>query len=260
MTDHTPLLPDPIREVLERHQEAMARYRTLRERLATLGERLEKHRKTASAATAQSELAGTTWRAEFHTADGELSKKIRDLKREELDARELADEYGRLVAVLEPEFSLMQLDTAEAFLDLEQLREAAHDLYARHCLDVAATALLALPEGQALIAALARYQPSMGRELAKHPAFEPDARAPTQQKIREALEQRQGQVLNALVQKATADPVEHKDDPIWQQLEPAARGDHELPKGQIGSHLHRMRRRQELEALIRPQKQPASAE
>ncbi|MFC4864016.1 hypothetical protein ACS8MQ_23110 [Pseudomonas sp. MAHUQ-62] len=260
MTDHTLLLPDPIREVLERHQEAMARYRTLRERLATLGERLEKHRKTAAAATAQSELAGTTWRAEFHAADGDLSKKIRDLKREELDARELADEYGRLVAVLEPEFSLMQLDTAEALLDLEQLREAAHDLYALHCLESTAAAVFALPEGQALVAALARYQPTLGRELAKHPAFEPDARAPTQQRICEALEQRQGQVLNALVQKATADPVEHQDDPIWLQLEPVAQGDLEIPKGQIGSVAHRKRRRQELEALSKPQKQPASAE
>ncbi|MCY1309546.1 hypothetical protein D9M70_596510 [compost metagenome] len=100
----------------------------------------------------------------------------------------------------------------------------------------------------------------MGRELAKHPAFEPDARAPTQKKIREALEQRQGQVLNALMQKATTDPVEHQDDPIWRVLEPATLGDHELPKRQIGSFAHRKRRRQELEALIRPQKQPASAE
>lgn len=260
MTDHTSALPDSIRDALERHQEATARYRTLRERLATLGERLEKHRKTTAAAMAQSELAGTTWRAKFHAADGELSKEIRALKREELDARELAEEYGRLVTVLEPEFGLMQLDTAEAFLGVEQCREGAHDLCARHCLDASAAALFALPEGQALIAALARYQPTMGRELAKHPAFEPDGRAPTQQQIREALQQRQGQVLNDLVQKATADPMEHQDDAIWQQLEPEVAGNHELPKGEIGSYLQRRHRRQELEDLIRPQKQPASVE
>ncbi|MNR09904.1 hypothetical protein D3C85_1261280 [compost metagenome] len=154
----------------------------------------------------------------------------------------------------------MQLDTAEAFLDAERRREAAHDLYALHCLESTAAAVFALPEGQALIAALARYQPTLERELAKHPAFEPDARAPTQQRISEALEQRQGQVLNALVQKATADPVEHQDDPIWQHLEPAPLSNHELPKRQMGSPVQRQRRRQELEALIRPQKQPASAE
>lgn len=260
MTDHTSALPEPIREVLEQHQEAMARYQALRERLVILGQRLEKHRNTTAAATAQSDLAGTTWRAKFHAADGELTKEIRDLKREELDARELAEEYGRLVEVLEPEFGLMQLDTAEAFLDAEQRRDAAHDLYALYCLESTAAAVFALPEGQALVAALARYQPTLGRELAKHPAFEPDARAPTQQRICEALEQRQGQVLNALVQKATADPVEHQDDPIWQQLEPATLSDHELPKRQIGSPVQRQRRRQELEALSTPQKQPVSAE
>ncbi|MFZ6045677.1 hypothetical protein ACFW0H_06085 [Pseudomonas sp. CR3202] len=257
MTDHTSALPEPIHEALALHQKATVHYRTLRERLVSLGDRLEKHRKTAAAATAQSELAGNAWRAKFHAADGELTKEIRDLKREELDARELAEEYGNLVAELEPEFGLMQLDTAAAFLDAEQHRESTHDLYARHCLDSAAAALLALPEGQAILSALARYQPTMRRELAQHPAYEPDARAPTQQQIREALEHRQGQVLNDLVQKATADPLELQNDPIWQQLEPEALGDHELPKEQIGSHLNRSHRRQELEAQLSQRKQPA---
>ncbi|BAU75173.1 hypothetical protein [Metapseudomonas furukawaii] len=260
MSDHTSALPEPIREALAHHQEAKASYQTLRERLASLGQRLEKHRKTQAAATVQSDLAGTTWRAKFHAADGELNREIRDLKREELDARELAEEYGRLVEALEPEFGLLQLDTAEAFLDAEQRREDAHDLYARHCLESAATELFALPEGQALISALADYRQTLRRELAKHPAYEPDGRAQTQEQIRVALEQRQGQVLNALLQKATADPVERQDDPIWQGLEAPVPSGHELPKAQIGSHLSRMRRRQELEALSKPQKRPVSAE
>lgn len=259
MTDHTSALPEPIREALAHHQDAKADYLTLRDRLASLGQRLEKHRKTRDAAMAQSELAGTTWHARFRAADGELSKEIRDLKREELDARELAEEYGNLAAALVPEFGLMQLDTAEAFLQAEQRRATAHDLYAHHCLESAAAALFALPEGHALISALARYKQTLSRELARHPAYEPDARAPTQQQIREALEQRQGQVLNDLVQKATADPVEHQDDPTWQGLEPSAPTGYELTKEQIGSHLSRAHRRQELEAQLGERKQLADA-
>ncbi|MCY1299929.1 hypothetical protein [Pseudomonas sp. BN515] len=260
MTDHTSALPEAIRDALERHQEAKASYWILRDRLKVLGERLEKHRKTEAAAKAQSELAGSTWRAKFRAADGELSKEIRDLKREELDARELAEEYGHLVAELEPEFGLMQLDTAEAFLCVDQRRESVHDLYARHCLDSTATALLSLPEGQAFIRALARYRPTISRELAKHPAYEPDGQAATQKQIREALQLRQGQALNDLVQKATADPVEHQDDPIWQQLEPEALSEYELPEEQIGRPMNRKNRRQELEALLSARKQPVSAE
>ncbi|AOE84643.1 hypothetical protein [Pseudomonas sp. TCU-HL1] len=260
MTDHTSALPEAIRDALERHQEAKASYWILRDRLKVLGERLEKHRKTEAAAKAQSELAGSTWRAKFRAADGELSKEIRDFKREELDTRELAEEYGHLVAELEPEFGLIQLDTAEAFLRIEPRRESAQDLYARHCLDSAATTLLALPEGQAFISALARYQPTLRRELTGNPAYELDVNAQSQRQIIDALQQRQGKTLNALVQKATADPVEHQDDPIWQQLEPEALSEYELPEEQIGRPMNRKNRRQELEALLSARKQPVSVE
>lgn len=100
----------------------------------------------------------------------------------------------------------------------------------------------------------------MGRELAKHPAYEPDGYATTQNQIRDVLKLRQGQTLNALVQKATADPVEHQDDPIWQQLEPEALSEYELPEEQIGRPMHRKSRRQELETLLIARKQPVSAE
>ncbi|MES2820121.1 MAG: hypothetical protein V4812_14170 [Pseudomonadota bacterium] len=156
--------PDTLQAALQQHEATKADYLAQRERLTTLGQRLEKHRNAATAATCESERAGEAWRIQLREADGELTKDIKQLKRQELDTRELAEEFNGLVNEMQPDFELCQVDVYEARERYQRACSTAGVMYADQRLDEAFRALLALREAAPLLDALCHRFHLMGCE------------------------------------------------------------------------------------------------
>lgn len=154
MTINTAALPQNILTAIHKFEEAKDEYEQHQKRLGQLSKRLEKHRKAAEATQAQSTQLGTQWRDAFRQNDGELTKEIRALKTQEVEAREMAEEYNNLVAELTPEFERCQLDTTKARNNHLSTLESLRQLYADYQFTTSAEKLFSLPEAKPFLIAL----------------------------------------------------------------------------------------------------------
>lgn len=250
MSEQPLSLPAAVSSAIEKYAQAKTSYLEVRDRLVSLANRIEKHRKTASAASEESTLAGSAWRRQFRESDGVLSKDIRDLKRKELDARELAEEYTNLASELQPQFDLCQLDTAAAREACGNARNEAKRLYADHSLEQSAEALFKLPEAQRLIDTLERKglvlpasnEPSQARRMA------PDEIEAHETAKSERL-RKLGEVVQRLINRARKHG-RSGEDPTWQGLQAISKLSIETLPSQLTGPLTINRRRKELNAQL----------
>jgi len=91
---------------------SQTRYTEMRDKLVATGRLLDKHHKTAKAAREEEEAAKAQRKAELRASGGEPSKSYRELKRNEVAARETAEEFSEMAAELKGEFQDMQTLTA----------------------------------------------------------------------------------------------------------------------------------------------------
>lgn len=250
MSEQTLSLPAAISSAVEHYEQSKASYLEVRDRLSSLAKRIEKHRKTASAASEESTLAGTAWRRQFRESDGVLSKEIRDLKRKELDSRELAEEYTNLASELQPEFELCQLDTANARKRCSNARVDAKARYVNHSLEQSAAELFALPKAQKFIDALERK--GLVLPIANEPTpggrMNPDEIAASDAAKSERL-LNLGRAVQRLI-NSTRKGASATEDPIWQALQPISKLNIEILPGQLSSPISISRRRNELTSQL----------
>lgn len=146
LSTSTTELPQNIVAQIQKFEESKATYLQHQERLGLLAKRLEKHRKAADAAQAESIQLGNQWREEFRHSDGELTKEIRNMKAREIEARELAEEYKNLVTELTPEYELCLLDTYQARNSHLSYLQSLKDSYADYIFNRATEELFSRPE------------------------------------------------------------------------------------------------------------------
>ncbi|HBO7074793.1 hypothetical protein ACSLV1_07720 [Pseudomonas aeruginosa] len=241
MTTTEQPLPDEIQSALQAHESAKADYLNMRERLVSLARRIEKHRKTADAALAEASSAGGIWRSQFRKTDGELTKEIRDHKRKEVDARELAEEYRNLAGELRPQFEICQLDTYQVRESYLLARQSACSSYNSHCLVDSAIALFAHQEASIFFSALVRNglisAPCLGE---RQSAYD------NEQLLR------LGKTMAALIHQAgVSEPTPESSDPVWNALSPIhSLAEEDLPEPLASSPMSRFRRHKELTALL----------
>ncbi len=250
MSEQTLSLPAAISSAIEHYEQVKTSYLEIRERLVSLASRIEKHRKTASAASEESTLAGNTWRRQFRESDGVLSKEIRELKRKELDTRELAEEYTNLASELQPEFELCQLDTADARKRCDDAREAAKTDYVNHSIQQAGAELFATSNAQGLIDALERkgLVETAVNQRASQERQSPDY-------ISELTAAKNARLLNLgkIIQQLIIDArkeVAATPDPTWQALEPISKLSIEALPTELNGPVSINRRRTELSTQL----------
>jgi hypothetical protein len=251
MTEQTNALPKNIQEAIQLHDECKAKYMEMRTRLASLYQRLDKHRKTAAAAEHEAQTARDTWRERFHANDGEITKEIRDLRRQEGDARELAKEYALLADELVPQAGLFQIEVYDAQVGYARSRDDAHDLYAYHSLKNAAQTLLALPQARPVLAAMVSSKQAIARDVTVDPAFDTGPTAHGQRLASSERERRFDTLvrgmLDAAFEQYSRSPGE--PDPVMESLRPLARLDEEAPSGTFAGLVSRMKRQNELNGM-----------
>lgn len=145
-----------IGAALSRHEAARLAYLEKREQFASLGERLEKHKKTAQAAWTDAEAAKEEWRAQLRAKSGEIDKALRKVRLDEVSARELAQEYDLIIQELSIAYEVCRLDLYDLRLRYVKCRRAAVSAYGDACLAGAFTALCATPEWNDFAAELLR--------------------------------------------------------------------------------------------------------
>lgn len=150
----TTTLPENIQSAIIKFEEKKATYVELQERLNQLHKKLEKHRKSAAATQLQSEQLGTQWREAFRQNDGELTKEIRTIKNSEIEAKDFAEEYAKLVNALLPEFELCQLDTHDAREKYISITKEVRASYTDHTFDTAMSELFSLPQAKLFLTAV----------------------------------------------------------------------------------------------------------
>lgn len=234
--------------VLQIHDEKET-HLSLRERFSELRKREEKHRKTADAAEQQAITDAATWRKLFRESDGELTKDIRNVKRQELDNRELALDYACLAGELQPELELCQIDTYEARERYLSSRDAAYTLYGDYCLTNAATSLFEIPEAKVFLKALQRKKVMIQRDIEKdafyrEELFHDDAKAADSEQAR-----RLGEVLFGFIEQASVTLLT-ENDAVWQSLAIVPRDDFTTGETELKNQIYRTRRRSELNAMI----------
>lgn len=228
-------LPENIVLTIKKVEEKRASYTAQRDRLANLGKRLEKHKKTAEAAEQQSKQAGVAWREKFRIADGEITKEVRELKREEADSRDFAQEYRALTNELSPEFELCQIEAHfERNALLNQLNNGCLE-YSTYALAQAAEELFYTPEGKAFLTALKQYRAveHYYRTAEGHTPITPTADM-IEASINKAIEKHQIDINNE----------------VWSTLTLESRSDYEAPASTFSSFIQTQRRIKELKQQL----------
>jgi len=123
-------------------------YLDIREKLVEHGRLLDKHRKTAEAATAEATDAGEDWKAALRSSGGDISKSVRELKRQEIAARETAEEFTALVKEVEPDFNDLQAVTCQARSAYVKAHYRVEREKTKNRLNEAAKALFSTDEGK----------------------------------------------------------------------------------------------------------------
>lgn len=145
-----------VEEALNQHEAARLAYLGKREQLASLGERLEKHKKTAQAAWTDAEAAKEEWRTQLRAKSGEIDKALRKVRLDEVSARELAQEYDLIIQELSIAYEVCRLDLYDLRLRYVGRRSDAVSAYGGACLAGAFAALCATPEWNDFAAELLR--------------------------------------------------------------------------------------------------------
>jgi len=261
MTEQTNTLPKHVQEAIQLHDERKAKYMEMRTRLASLYQRLDKHRKTAVAAHHEAQTARDAWRAKFHETDGELTKEIRELRRKEADAQELGKEYTLLADDLAPQAGLLQIEVYDAQEQYSRSRDDAHDLYAEYSLRNAAQTLFALPEAAPVFMAMRQSRKVIERAVDQDPAFDSGHTEHGQRLARVEHERRFYKLVREMLDAASADHIKRGAEPnsVWQTLLPLARLDEEAPQGAFAGVVSRMKRQTELNEMLADVRQAKSA-
>lgn len=145
-----------VEDALNQHESARNTYLEKREQLASLSERLEKHKKTAQAAWADAETAKEEWRAQLRAKSGEIDKALRKVRLDEVSARELAMEYDLIIQELSIAYEVCRLDLCDLRINYINHRREAVRAYGDACLGGAFAALCATPEWNDFAAELLR--------------------------------------------------------------------------------------------------------
>ena len=258
MNGQTTSLPSEIQQSLLRLHELKVEYLGIRERLVGLTQRIEKHQKTAAAASEESARVGEQWRQQFREQDGELTKAIRDLKRQELDGRELAEEYTNLAKELQPEFELCQIETDKARRAFNTCREGIAERYLDHSLAESAAALLASPAGQVFISNLEKKglinpKEQLQNGSARLHANEIEARNAAEK----ARTLRLGRVVESLINEARSS-FEAPEDCTWQKLKPIGKLPVEVLPKELESTIAMQRKLKDLSVQLGQQPQASA--
>lgn len=259
MNEQTTSLPSEIQQSLLRLHELKAEYLGIRERLVGLAQRIEKHQKTAAAASEESARVGEQWRQQFREQDGELTKAIRDLKRQELDGRELAEEYTNLAKELQPEFELCQIETDKARRSFNTCREGIRERYLDYSLAESAAALFASAAGQVFISNLEKKglltypKEQCQNSPARLHANEIDAR----NEAEKARTLRLGRVVESLINEARSSFEAHEDG-TWQELKPIGKLPVEVLPKELESTIAMQRKLKDLSVQLGQQPQASA--
>lgn len=258
MNEQITSLPSEIQQSLLRLQELKAEYLGIRERLVGLAQRIEKHRKTAAAASEESAKVGEQWRQQFREQDGELTKAIRDLKRQELDGRELAEEYTNLAKELQPEFELCQIETDKARRTFNTCREGIAERYLDHCLTESAAALLATPEAQVFVSNLEKKglinpKGQLKNSSARLHANEIDAINASEK----ARTLRLGRLVESQINEARS-TFEAQEDGTFQELKPIGKLPVEVLPKELESTIAMQRKLKDLSVQLGQQPQASA--
>lgn len=222
-------IPENIALIIKNAEENIQRFVTQRDRLTNLAQRLEKHKKTALAAEQQAKSVGIAWREKFRAADGELTKEIRELKREEADAYDFAQEYQALANELQPEFELCQIHTHKQRTGHHNVVADGRIQYSTHRLNDAAEKLFNTIEGKAFLVAIKQYRT----------AHQESSDLPT------SAERITTSIDNALNQYEL-----DIDDSVWSKLTIVDRSEFEAPSNAFKSFILTKRKVAELEGLL----------
>lgn len=198
MTINTAALPQNILTAIHKFEEAKDEYEQHQKRLGQLSKRLEKHRKAAEATQAQSTQLGTQWRDAFRQNDGELTKEIRALKTQEVEAREMAEEYNNLVAELTPEFERCQIETVKARKNHVGSLTDLKKIYADYTFTQSAVRLFSLPEAKPFLASLNHKLKAIDHHLK---TTEPYSRMPDDKEVAEVQLRMEGELILGAIQK-----------------------------------------------------------
>lgn len=250
MTTPEQTLPTEIQDALQAHENAKEKYLAIRERLVALGERIAKHRATATAAQAESALAGETWRTQFRAADGQLTKDIKQLKRQELDTRELAEEYASLAEELQPSFDLLQIDTAVARDTYLKCQRNAYSLFCDFQVKASAATLLALPEAKPMLEALRHKRSLIGQEVDADGSFDHSPMTAERKAIRAVKDYRFAKLLFDEIERAFTTLEEPGAAIQWEGLQVIHVTDIEGNQGKMTNPLYRSRRSIELKTQL----------
>jgi hypothetical protein len=131
----------PISSAMGVFENRKAYYLELRGKLEQSGKLLDKHKKTIEASRNEAEARNRDWKSAIRESGGNMTTAVREMKRQELAARETADEFSSLTNQLEPQFSdmralvcsarhtyLLALDRAEEQLIDEKLECSAANI------------------------------------------------------------------------------------------------------------------------------------
>lgn len=131
----------PMSSAMDVFENRKAYYLGLREKLEHSGKLMDKHKKTIEASRNEAEEINRDWKDAIRKSEGNMTTAIRELKRQELAAKETAEEFSSLVNELEPQFLdmralvcsarhayLLALNSAEEKLVDDQLAASAAKL------------------------------------------------------------------------------------------------------------------------------------
>ncbi|MAM59061.1 MAG: hypothetical protein CMN25_17245 [Salinicola sp.] len=139
-------------------------YLAKRKDLQTYVDRLRRNQKGAAAAREEAETSDTRWRELLRENDGEVTREVRQLKRAVTDNRETAEELEAMAAELEKEYETRNIDVIEARTAYGSAAYKAKRIELRKKFDNALAAVIATPEGQALIDVMHPMQEMLERD------------------------------------------------------------------------------------------------
>lgn len=126
-----PINDSPAYAALLKHHEAKTKYTASVKRLETLADRTARHEKTVETFRAMAANEGQEWRQKLRENDGNLTKAIKDLRKQAVANTELADEYALIAEELKAEQEIARFETEDIRREYEKARLEALKLYAR---------------------------------------------------------------------------------------------------------------------------------
>lgn len=166
MNTKTRELPENIQVAMTDYEAKKQAFIVSREKYSTLLTRLDKHKKTAQAARNESEQSSQTWRDLLRETDGALTKELTALRRQESDAKDLAQEFDNLIVEVEKNVLVSEVEAWDAWCEYIKARDFLIQLQDAYDFEQAKEVLLAMPEAKVIARAIAKINKFNYRELA----------------------------------------------------------------------------------------------